>query len=77
MGEKSKGFSAFGIWLRTQLMERNMTQRDLAAIMETSEACVSRWVRGARNPARKQLNQILEIFNCHIEYVPNEVARNV
>ena len=72
MGSKCKGMSGFGIWLKTALMECGMKQRDLAKIMDTSEACVSRWISGGRIPAHKQLDWILDYFGCHIEIVPNE-----
>lgn len=72
MMSESNGMSAFGIWLKLALMECGMKQRDLAKIMNTSEACVSRWISGGRIPAKKQLAWILDYFNCHIEIVPNE-----
>lgn len=71
MGEKSNGMSWFGVWLKTVLDDCGMKQRDLAKVMNTSEACVSRWIRGGRIPAWKQLNWMLDYFGYHIEIVPN------
>ena len=70
MGNK-KGMSAFGVWLKATLMECGMKQKDLAKAMNTSEACVSRWINGNRIPENKQLSWILDYFDCHIEIVPN------
>ena len=66
------GMSAFGVWLKVELNGHGMKQKDLAKEMNTSEACVSRWIKGNRIPANRQLKWILDRFNCHIEIVPNE-----
>ncbi|MBP5442255.1 MAG: helix-turn-helix transcriptional regulator [Treponema sp.] len=75
MGEKKNGMGFFGVWLKVALFESGMKQKDLAKIMNTSEACVSRWIHSNRVPANKQLTWILDYFNCHIEIVPNEHKR--
>ena len=41
----------FGAWLNAQLIERGMTQEQLARQLEVSLSSVSRWRRGAGLPS--------------------------
>ena len=66
------GLSGFGPWLKKMLEQRNMSQADFARDMETSEACVSRWINGSRVPGGKQLIDILDYFDYHAEFIKND-----
>ena len=69
---KAYHLSAFGIWLKCTLVENKMKQVDLADKLEVSCVTVSRWISGNRNPKPEQLEKILDLFNCHIEILPNK-----
>ena len=62
----------FGKQLKMILFDCGMKQKDLAKIMNTTEACVSRWINGKRLPKGKTLQKLLDIIECHLELVPNE-----
>ena len=64
--------SSFGVWLKCSLAEHQMTQRDLATLIGTTETSISRYVHGDRMPRLAELNKILNIFECHIEILPNK-----
>lgn len=64
--------SAFGVWLKSSLAERQMTQKELAELLGTTEVNISRYVRGGRTPREPELSRILNIFKCHIEILPDQ-----
>lgn len=64
--------NTFGEWLRAALKENEMTQGQLAELLDTTESVISRWVTGARIPHLKTMELILKYFNCHIEIVRNK-----
>ena len=70
MNEKN-GMSSFGVWLKTALEEAHMTQRDLARMMQTDEGMISKFIYGKRIPSGTTMIKILNIFDSHIEIVPN------
>ena len=69
---KAYNLSSFGVWLKCTLIENRMTQRDLADKLDVTEVSVSRWVHGDRTPRVDQLQQILDVFGCHIEILPDK-----
>jgi transcriptional regulator with XRE-family HTH domain len=64
--------SSFGIWLKCTLIEHQMTQRDFADKFGVTEPSVSRWIHGDRTPRLDELEKILDMFDCHIEILPNK-----
>lgn len=52
--------NSFGIWLSRQLKQREMTQSDLAAKMETRPSTVGNWVHGRRRPDHESCRKIAE-----------------
>lgn len=71
MKEKN-GLSALGAWIKTALEEAGMTQRDLAKMMKTDEGMISKIINGKIIPSGTTMNKILNIFDAHIEIVPNK-----
>lgn len=67
--EKEKIFTMdeFGPWLKYALAKQKMTQRDLADKLYTTEASISRYVNGGRQPRKEQLNAIMKAMGYHTE----------
>ena len=63
---------SFGAMIKNELKRNGMKQRDLAKLMNTSEACISRWIHGNRFPNGSSIMKIMYLLNCHIEIVPND-----
>ena len=70
--QKTYDLSNFGKWLKRELAERWMTQRELAEKLETDEVSVSRYVNNSRMPRWKTVEKILSIFDSHAEILPNK-----
>ena len=70
MKEKN-GMSSFGAWLKAALEDAGMTQYDLALIMKTDRGMISKIINGKRIPSGTTMMKILDIFDAHIEIVPN------
>ena len=62
----------FGVWLRCQLAERMMTQRELAEKADSHYVSINRYISGTRKPRCGELEKILNVLDSHIEIVPNE-----
>ena len=61
--------NCFGKRLRILRLERNLTQKQLAEILGTSQQCISRWVNGNREPS---LDDVLLV--CYfLDEDPNEL----
>ena len=63
-----KGMSSFGVWLKTELDEAGMTQKELAKILGITEAAMSRYIHGGRSPRGTMLLKIMDYFGVHIVY---------
>ena len=61
--------NCFGKRLRILRLERNLTQKQLAEILGTSQQCISRWVNGNREPS---LDDVLLVCNI-LDEDPNEL----
>lgn len=68
-------FTTFRGWLKVMLYKHEMKQKELAAKLNTSEACVSRWIHGNRLPDNESMKKILELFDSHIQIVPNKTIQ--
>ncbi len=62
----------FGMWLKIELVKKNMKQRDLAKLVGITEQSMCRWIHGDRTPRADEMQKVLDYFNCHIEIVPNK-----
>ena len=71
MKTKRKCLNEFGKWLKIELTEHDMKQRDLAELMGVTEVSVSRWITGDRIPGGEQMEWVLNHFGYHIEIVQN------
>ena len=71
MKEKN-GLSALGAWMKEALRDAGMTQRELAKMMKTNEGMISKIINGRIIPSGTTMNKILNIFDAHIEIVPNK-----
>ena len=60
-----KGTNQFGIWLKTALLESGMTQKDLAKIVGSTEASISRWVNGEIEPRASKMMKIMDLFGVY------------
>lgn len=65
--EKIFTMDEFGPWLKYALAKQKMTQRDLADKLYTTEASISRYVNGERQPRKEQLNAIMKAMGYHTE----------
>ena len=66
------GLSALGAWMKEALRDAGMTQRELAKMMKTNEGMISKIINGKIIPSGTTMNKILNIFDAHIEIVPNK-----
>lgn len=56
--------------LKAELERRNMTQHDLAVAIGTSDAAMSRWIKGGREPRASYALAIARCFpDCSPEYL--------
>ena len=53
-------------------MERGITQAQLAERLGVLQSHVSRWERGERNPAGKNLLKLAQVLECRIEDIIEE-----
>lgn len=59
----------FGKWLKHELVNRGLKQRDLAFRLDVTEQLVSKWVNGYRVPKMSILTEVLYELGYHIEFV--------
>lgn len=52
--------------LKAIAQEQNITQRELAKRMHTTETSVSRWFNGSRTPNAKNLEQMAAALGCRL-----------
>ena len=62
----------FGVWLKTALQEREMKQKELAKIIGTTEASVSRYIHGDREPKGIKMQKIMDLFDVHMVFDRND-----
>lgn len=58
----------YGEKLKLARLEKGMTQQQLADLLETTKATVSRWERGVHEPNMKDITEISEILEKPIVY---------
>lgn len=61
--------TAFGPWLASELMARDMSQAELARRLEASNGTVSSWVNNKRRPTPSSCRRVAAIL-----HVPMDVA---
>lgn len=64
--QMESGFE-FASMLISKRLENNMTQKELAEKLETTQSAVSRMESGDYNPSLKTLNRIAEVFDSKVE----------
>ena len=52
--------------LKAIAQDQNITQRELAKRMHTTETSVSRWFNGSRTPNAKNLEQMAAALGCRL-----------
>lgn len=57
----------FGERLKELLATREMSQRDLALRTSITEASITRYIKGERNPTTKVLQRMADALNCSVE----------
>lgn len=62
----------FAAAVRVLLTRRGLKQRDLANILEVSEAQVSRLIRGDYNPSLRNVERTFKALGCTVELVAKE-----
>lgn len=55
--------------LKQSISERGITQRQLAALCDTTEVSVSRWVRGKRVPDAETLYKLCKALDVSADYL--------
>ena len=66
--------------LKQSISERGITQRQLAALCDTTEVSVSRWVRGKRVPDAETLYRLCKALDVSADYLlglSNEKVNNM
>lgn len=59
------------------LMINGMTQRDLAKAIDTTEATMSRYIKGDRIPKATQIVRMAEVLKCSTDYLLGVADENV
>lgn len=62
----------FDRWLKKELYERDMMQKELSEISGVACATLSHYVNGKEMPTIRTLELILDAFDMHMEFVPNK-----
>ena len=62
----------FDRWLKKELYERDMMQKELSDISGVSCGTLSHYVNAKEMPTLRTLELILNAFDMHIEFVENE-----
>ena len=62
----------FGECLKKELKKRNMTQTLLSDIMGVDPTVMHKWISGIHVPRKETIEDIMDILDCHIEFVPNK-----
>ncbi|MBR4394461.1 MAG: helix-turn-helix transcriptional regulator [Oscillospiraceae bacterium] len=68
MSGRGNGMNAFGEWMKSELQEANMSQKDLAKIMKTDAGFICKLVNGKLIPSGTTIIKLLDIFNAYIVF---------
>ena len=58
------------------MVEKNLTQQDVAGKLGVAQTVVSRWVRGARNPSLATIKKLALIFDVPLGYFLENYKEN-
>lgn len=59
----------FGEKLSKQRKQKNITQEELAELLQVSRQAISKWENGIAYPETDKLIRMSEIFNCSLDYL--------
>jgi repressor LexA len=54
----------FAEWLDAQMLERGLTQAELASKVGVSQQAVSLWLQGERSPGVRSVNRLARLFEA-------------
>ena len=55
--------------LKELRIEKQLSQKDLAALISTGQSSISAWERGEREPLAHQLIDLAMALNCSVDYL--------
>lgn len=55
--------------LKELRLEANLTQKELAKIIESSQQIIGLWEKGTRNPKHEAIKRLSEYFNVSTDYL--------
>ena len=55
--------------LKELRLERQLSQKELAAMISTGQSSISAWERGEREPLAHQLVDLAGVFECSVDYL--------
>ncbi|WP_069649669.1 helix-turn-helix domain-containing protein [Caloranaerobacter ferrireducens] len=61
--------SKFGFRLKTLRKEKQLTQEEVAKLLNVHKGTISNWENGYRFPEEKTLLKMAEIFDCTLDYL--------
>jgi DNA-binding XRE family transcriptional regulator len=64
---KKVSHSNLGLCLKKMRIEKNITQKELAEMLQITQCNISRWEIGQINPKKINLEKICNIFKCSIK----------
>ncbi len=64
-----KSINKFSTVLRQLRNEKNVSQKNLADFLKYSQACVSQWENGEREPSLDDLINIAQYFSVSVGYL--------
>ena len=50
-------------------VEKQLSQKELAALISTGQSSISAWERGEREPLAHQLVDLAAVLNCSVDYL--------
>lgn len=53
--------------IKTLRKQNNLTQRELAVLMDTNEALISRWEKGQQYPTVPNVFKLAQVLNCKVD----------
>lgn len=59
----------FGINIKTLRKEKNLKQKDLANILNTSQSTIGKYEREELEPNLTMIIKIANLFNCSVDYI--------
>ncbi len=55
--------------LKELRIEKQLSQKELAALLSTGQSSISAWERGEREPLAHQLVDLAGVFECSVDYL--------